>query len=205
MIKVYYSSIASLSTARLDRLMPDLPLWRQEATVSIKRDHDRKLSTAAGLLLVRGLGDIGISPDAVVLKNDHGKPYLRDHANVHFSLSHSGNYAMCTISDSPVGCDVQSVTAARIQVARRFFTAAEQLYLQGTEDPRAMFVQIWTRKESYVKMKGLGIGACPLTSFEVIGDALPSDAIFHELVLPDHHATVCTARCDEIVWEQCKI
>ena len=202
MIKVYYSNVASISAAKIDKLIPALPHWRQEAVTNIRLDNDRKLSIAAGTLLMLALEDSGISPDSVILKNSHGKPYLRDYPDVHFSLSHSGDYAMCAISDSPIGCDIQKISDTRPQVARRFFTQAEQLYLQGSEDPQVEFTRIWTRKESYVKMKGLGISACPLTSFDVIGSTSLPDAIFYELDLPDHHATVCCSVPGEIAWEQ---
>ena len=171
----------------------------------MKQEQDRKLSVAAGLLLTQAFADCGISHDAVVLKNSYGKPYLQDHANIHFSLSHSGIYAMCAISDNPVGCDIQKISDARTQVARRFFTQTEQSYLQGLPDSQSQFSQIWTRKESYVKMKGLGISACPLTSFDVTGDSIPSDAVFYELSLPDHYATVCCPKHSEITWEQYEI
>lgn len=202
MIKVYYSNVASISAAKIDELIPALPRWRQEAVTNIRLDNDRKLSIAAGTLLMLALEDSGISSDSVILKNSHGKPYLRDYPDVHFSLSHSGDYAMCAISDSPIGCDIQKISDTRPQVARRFFTQAEQLYLQGSEDPQVEFTRIWTRKESYVKMKGLGISACPLTSFDVISDSSLPDAIFYELDLPDHHATVCCTVPGEISWEQ---
>lgn len=202
MIKVYYSNVASISAAKIDELIPTLTHWRQEATENIKQNQNHKLSVAAGVLYARAIKNAGISPDTIVLENSHGKPYLRDYPDVHFSLSHSGDYAMCAISDSPIGCDIQKISDTRPQVARRFFTQAEQLYLQGSEDPQVEFTRIWTRKESYVKMKGLGISACPLTSFDVISDSSLPDAIFYELDLPDHHATVCCTVPGEISWEQ---
>ena len=205
MIKVYYSNVASIPAVKIDELIPTLPHWRQEAAKNIKQNQNHKLSVAAGVLYARAINYAGISPDTIVLENGHGKPYLRDYPDVHFSLSHSGDYAMCVISCFPIGCDIQKISDARTHVARRFFTPAEQLYLQSSDNPQAEFTRIWTRKESYVKMKGLGISACPLTSFDVISDSSLPDAIFYELDLPDHHATVCCSVPGEIAWEQLKI
>ena len=205
MIKVLYASIADLTVAQTDELINSLPAWRQESARSLKQEHERKLSAAAGLLLMRALDEAGISRDVVVSKNSHGKPYLRDHSTFHFSLSHSGSIAICAISDTPIGCDVQKISSTRPQVARRFFTPAEQLCLQGSAAPQAQFARIWTRKESYVKMRGLGISACPLTSFDVSGTTTLPGAVFYEYSLPDHCITVCSTVVDEIRWKQYEI
>ena len=36
-----------------------------------------------------------------------GKPYLTDYPNIHFNLSHSAGYILCSLSDREVGCDIQ--------------------------------------------------------------------------------------------------
>lgn len=36
----------------------------------------------------------------------HGKPYLLNYPDVHFNISHSGEYVACAVADSPVGVDI---------------------------------------------------------------------------------------------------
>jgi 4'-phosphopantetheinyl transferase len=100
-----------------------------------------------------------------------GKPYLVDHADIRFNLSHSGCWAMVAVARGrEVGVDIESIRGARPteDIAERFFAAAEVRELMGTpEDRRAeAFFACWSRKEAYIKARGEGLGI-PLDSFEV--------------------------------------
>ena len=44
---------------------------------------------------------------------EHGKPYLSDYSDVHFNISHSGEYVVCSVSDKPVGVDIQKISKYR--------------------------------------------------------------------------------------------
>ena len=111
----------------------------------------RRLSLAAGLLLADTLAE----------------PCLPRCPELHFSLSHSGSYAMCAAAEKPVGCDIQLAAPRSLRVAERYFTQEEQarILTQETEEARQeMFYRIWTLKESFVKCLGLGL-RLPLDSF----------------------------------------
>jgi len=109
----------------------------------------------------------------------HGKPLLRGRDDIHFNISHSGNFIACTLSPSPIGIDVQTITSANLNIAKRFFTENEYGYILE-EDSAARFCRVWTMKESYVKYLGSGISATPLRSFDVL--KLPAD-MFREIEL----------------------
>lgn len=206
MIKVFYSSIAPLRSADPDELYRSLPKWRQEAADAVKNTDEKYRSIGAGLLLVRSLAAIGIDAyTASVARNPHGKPCLPDIPDVHFSLSHSGELVMCAVSDAEIGCDIQQIKSARISVSQRFFTLSEQQCIVEATDPRDEFVRIWVRKESYVKMMGLGISACPLTSFDVSDGTTPENAFFYEQRLPEYRAAVCCKQQSDILWERIEL
>ena len=44
-----------------------------------------------------------------VFKDKNGKPYFDSKPDIHFSISHSGDYAMCAFSDNPIGADIQKI------------------------------------------------------------------------------------------------
>lgn len=95
-----------------------------------------------------------------------GKPYLVAAPDIHFSLSHSGGWAVCALSDRPVGVDIERRTPGRRDVAERFFHKEETQYLNSLplcarEDA---FYSLWTLKESFVKATGRGL-RLPLRSF----------------------------------------
>ena len=67
-----------------------------------------------------------------------GKPYIVD-SDIHFNISHSGDYVMCCCSKAPVGCDIQQIKALNIKVARRFFTENEYNLLLNDENRDVTF------------------------------------------------------------------
>ncbi len=105
--------------------------------------------------------------------NAWGKPALAEsHAPV-FNLSHAGDWALCTLAPSgDVGVDVESLRPSpvveRIDLARRFFSHDEYQALSSLEEPAfaPAFFRCWTRKEAYIKAKGLGL-SLPLNQFSV--------------------------------------
>ena len=95
-----------------------------------------------------------------------GKPYLVSEPGIHFSLSHSGDWAVCAISDHPVGVDIEWCDPNRRDIASRFFHKDEIRYLNSLP-PYARtdaFYSLWTLKESFVKSTGRGLDL-PLRSF----------------------------------------
>jgi 4'-phosphopantetheinyl transferase len=101
--------------------------------------------------LTGGLSDLAHHPG--------GKPYLAQ-LPVRFSLSHSGQVAVCVLSaDSPVGIDVQQWLPIRPGSEGLFLTPAERLTI--TPDDR---LAMWCGKEAAYKAVGYELGA-GLSSF----------------------------------------
>lgn len=108
--------------------------------------------------------------DLRFITGEQGKPALTQ-GEPRFSLSHSGDAALLAVSFGwEVGVDIeqQDRRIDYANVARRFFAPAETarlLALPPEDQPQAFFA-IWTRKEAYLKARGLGL-SIPLDSFEV--------------------------------------
>lgn len=100
--------------------------------------------------------------------NEYGKPVLLKPNEIHFNISHSGNWVVCAVDDNAVGIDVETVKPIDIKIAERFFSRNEYTSLQN--QPKEMrlkfFYIIWTLKESYIKMEGKGL-SIPLNSFTI--------------------------------------
>jgi 4'-phosphopantetheinyl transferase len=107
-----------------------------------------------------------------------GKPYIHEvnmRTQLHFNLSHSGEFAaMAFCADGELGIDIEQrrPEAASVEIAERNFSASElrELKKLSGEDFVAGFFRCWTRKEAYVKAKGIGLGA-DLRSFAVTLDS----------------------------------
>ncbi|MCM1136850.1 MAG: 4'-phosphopantetheinyl transferase superfamily protein [Clostridium sp.] len=146
---------------------------RREKISRIKSPKQKRLSLAAGVLLHDALcGRLGADPEKTPPFNlqygENGKPYLSEYPNIHFNLSHSGDYVCCALSGEPVGVDIQEKLEEKEKVAERFFTSADRVRLSAWEGEqrRDLFFRMWSIKESYIKLTGEGM-ARGLSGFEI--------------------------------------
>lgn len=139
-----------------------------------------------------------------------GKPYLINEPNVHFSLSHSAGWAVCALSDHPVGVDIERCEPGRRDVAARFFHKDEVRYLNSLLPSMRddAFYKLWTLKESFVKSTGRGLDL-PLRSFRIDIHRMPPrlecDEVpgAYSLFLPeftdrDYRLAVCIEQADAL-------
>ena len=99
-----------------------------------------------------------------------GKPCVAE-GDLRFSLSHSRGLALYAVARGlEVGCDLEfrDPRLACGRVAERFFSPPELHALRSLPAERWAegFFNGWTRKEAYVKARGLGL-SLPLDSFAV--------------------------------------
>lgn len=106
-----------------------------------------------------------------------GKPYavspLPDSPEVHFSLSHSGDYWIIVLADHPLGLDLQVHSGpCKPSLAKRYFHPEEFAYWQNNGESPKVFYDIWCAKESYVKFTGEGITR-NLSGFSIFHPPVP--------------------------------
>ena len=108
------------------------------------------------------------SADRSVRMNEFGKPFFEFIKDVHFNISHSGDWVVCGISRQPIGVDVEEIGEIPADVTGRYFTSeeVEQIPAGRGAESEKRFYQIWTLKESYIKMEGQGL-SIPLDSFSI--------------------------------------
>ena len=128
--------------------------------------RDRNLSLGAGLLLDFALRSLGLrEKDMRYGEGKHHKPYFLNEPEIHFNLSHSGNMALCALSDAEVGCDIELVADIQeLGVASGYLSACEydDILARPSEAERAaLFFRYWSLKESYMKFTGLGMSLPP--------------------------------------------
>ena len=168
MVCVYVADIKELpDPLEVPKSMEGLSEKRKEKIRRYMYSKDRKQSLGAGLLLNKVLSLHGVLEDSVVY-GENGKPKI---PGICFNLSHSGDMVICTVSEKPVGCDVERVKEINLKIADRFFTKKEVEYLRSFEENNRAdaFFRLWTMKESYMKMTGEGIRLA-LDQFEFIFD-----------------------------------
>jgi 4'-phosphopantetheinyl transferase len=122
--------------------------------------------------LLRGLlaTHLGIPPERLAFgEGPSGKLHLEPEASekdLRFNLSHSHTHALFALARSrEVGVDLEHLRAdfALASLIRRALTPAEQarlLRLPPSEQALA-FLDCWTRKEAYLKARGVGLTQAP--------------------------------------------
>ncbi|WP_221568722.1 4'-phosphopantetheinyl transferase superfamily protein [Alkalihalobacillus sp. TS-13] len=97
----------------------------------------------------------------------NGKPYTTN-ADCYFNISHSGEWIVCGVYDKPLGIDVEQIRTIDVNIAKRYFspTEAESLFKRAQQERLQYFFELWTLKESYIKMLGTGFNM-PFNSFSV--------------------------------------
>ena len=130
-----------------------------------------------------------------ILREARGKPYFAGNGQVHFSVSHSGNFVAVAFGELPVGIDLQQhkcrsfenredAVARHKKLASRYFHPREQAYLEN--DPWEGFFRIWTAKESFVKRTGRGIdhGFCDICILPQGDSWQDENGFFRQMALP---------------------
>ena len=165
-IKGYLFDISSLDDESFERLLKCVKEYRREKIDKLSLKKSKYLSLAVELLIRKACEDFGISYlDEEITFNENGKPSFKN-SSYHFNTSHSGNYALCVISDVEVGCDIEEIKEYKEKIADRYFASKEKQYLEVSPNKDELFYRFWTLKESYMKCIGKGFTK-PMNSFEL--------------------------------------
>ena len=173
------------------RLLELVGTERRKKVIRYRMPDDRKRSLAAGLIIRKILNENGLSEDSLKY-SENGKP-LAD--NLFFNISHAGDYVVGVSSDREVGCDIEKIVDAPLEVTDRFFHLKEAEYIKSAEDKNRAFFTLWTLKESYMKMTGKGFSIPP----EMIGFTLDEkgkiqsekEGVFRQYLLAEGVISVC--------------
>lgn len=174
-----------------NRAMGQIDAERRKKTEQMKQSGAQSLSLGAGLLLqyavkcfqseeseqmsgdrLDGEWSTEVSAEAILQENSapiefayqygaHGKPYLDNVPGLFFSLSHSGDYVLCAVSDREIGADIQQERKEQGErIAGKYFTESEREWYLSAEtetDRKSRFYRLWAAKEAYMKLTGLGL------------------------------------------------
>ena len=131
---------------------------------------DKKMGLYADLLLrITIHQDLNIENcDISFDTNIYGKPFFRNKQSFYFNISHTHNMIAVAISNNPVGIDIENTKNVNLGIAERFFCEKEIEYIKkSSQTTNRRFVEIWTKKEAYLKYLGKGLNKS-LKSFNVL-------------------------------------
>ena len=92
-----------------------------------------------------------------IVKNENGKPFLKDNS-LYFSISHTEGFCAVCINDTPVGIDCEKIDLnfqPKVEkLSRRYFCENEINLLEKNGFDVFTFFKIWTAKEAIIKKFG---------------------------------------------------
>ena len=142
----------------LEAAMGEISAQRREQALKFKFEQGQRLCVLAYQLLKQGLREMyGITENPVFEYNEHDKPSIVGHPEIHFNLSHCKEAAACVVSDQPVGIDVESIREYKEPLAHYAMNDEEVRQIEASDNPAAAFIRFWTMKEATLKLIGTGI------------------------------------------------
>ena len=131
---------------------------RREQALKFKFEQGQRLCVLAYRLLKQALREeYGITENPIFEYNEHGKPAIKGHPEIHFNLSHCKEAAVCVVNDQPVGADVESIREYKEGLVHYSMNDEEVRQIETSEHPDRAFIRLWTMKEATLKLIGTGI------------------------------------------------
>lgn len=167
-MKIYCLPIREDDWESVDyKLLKYVSLNRQKKILNYRYQIDKKLSLYSALLTRMQLSKISGIPSSKLIFSigQSGKPYVLLNKYLYFNISHTKSFILCCISqETYVGADVEKIVVPPLEIMDRCFHPDEIAYIDGLSgiQKEAAFFKVWTRKEAYVKMLGIGLnGSLP--------------------------------------------
>lgn len=201
----------SLGTAfSVSELLSYVSPERRMRSSRLKREDDVHRSLVGDMLArMFAMGIEGLQNDEIRFEQGvFGKPRLSGMREPwDYNISHSGKWVAGIVSrkGQRVGIDIQKMAAPDLSLARYSLSAEEMEHYHSLQQPDAQmhyFYDLWTRKESYLKMEGIGLSVPNRTVFSehyalkyeqsLLSDQLP-DHVFRQYPIdPGYVLTACS-------------
>ncbi|WP_226701677.1 4'-phosphopantetheinyl transferase family protein [Priestia aryabhattai] len=169
-MQILYCRSEEFSHESLYKMKKYLSPEKQARIEKIRRIEDIK-STIISELLIRMFIKKIYNEKTTISYTEFNKPYLLTHPNIHYNVSHSGNYIICGVDNCSIGVDIELIEnniESNLDIAKHFFNKDEYNYLLGSPEYRQneLFYELWTLKESFIKLLGEGLHV-DLNSFNI--------------------------------------
>lgn len=166
-----------------------MPDQRKAYTGHFALQKDKLRCVCAYNLLSKALKEeYNIAKPPIFYFGKYGKPYLLDYPSIFFNLSHCDNAVVCAISSYEVGVDVEDVKQVDADIIASCCCESENLRIRYSDNPNLEFVKMWTMKESYLKLNGIGLNDNVKVLFQ---SGVPSNIHF-SLSVNEQKRYVCT-------------
>ena len=82
----------------------------------------------------------------------NNKPHFKQLKNLFFNLSHTENAAVCAVSNTEIGIDIEKIRPINLKLSEKICCKLELNEFLHKQNKTEFLIKLWTLKESYVKM-----------------------------------------------------
>ena len=151
-----FDDMTQVTEAEVQRMLPLVDGQRRDEALRYKHLFGQFACLKSWLMLKELLTPLNINNMEMDF-NEHGKPFLAHHPEVHFNLSHCKNGIAVVVDSFPVGIDIESFHPSNLALIKKTMNPAEAEQIFTSSDPVESFTQYWTQKEAVLKLRGTGI------------------------------------------------
>lgn len=132
---------------------------RREKINRFRFDEDKKRSVFGEMLAKKMIAKhFDKTYEEVIIKADETGKLYAENLDIHFNISHSGEFVICALSDKQIGVDIEKIRDIKDNLINHVCTKDEKDYIIKNENEKnKRFIEIWTAKEAYFKYLGTGI------------------------------------------------
>ena len=156
-VKIFAVNISERLNQPVDDWLKLFSAERREKILSYRFNADRNRTLWAELLARYAVAEkFSCSPEKIrVCRDASGKPHICE-LPVKISLSHAGDWVICSVGEVESGVDVEIDSADALEIEERFFLPSEfeKIISLPQSLRKRQFLIYWTLKESYFKLTG---------------------------------------------------
>ncbi len=204
-IYVYYTEIAPQVTLDVyHKLQQSFPEKIKEKIQHYNSDRERQLRIASKALLVHALKELDVYPRVSLEHYGYSpahQPILVG-SDLVFSLSHSGNIALCAItSGRKLGVDIEKVKPVRLELMKFYFDPVPWQAIINAHDTNLTFHQYWTMREATIKASGHAIEPMELSEITIEDNVtqLRNETYYSRILSLPHDYIASIASDQEII------
>ncbi|NOQ70358.1 MAG: 4'-phosphopantetheinyl transferase superfamily protein [Crocinitomix sp.] len=155
MTEVWYIDITNISEEQFRADLKQLPGHIQKDILRYWQLTDQQLKLYGKLLVALYCKENAIHFDWNQWEvSPDGKPMI---SGVKFNISHSGTIVIAGFSSVEIGIDIELIKEIDLTGMKRHFHQDEKQHISSAQRKTDAFFNVWTRKEAFLKAKGIGI------------------------------------------------
>lgn len=158
MIRVsVFSNMELCTPEQVESMIPLVPEPRRSRALEYSHTFGQFCCLKSYLMLAELLHENFGLESFEISAGEHGKPYLAEHPDIHFSISHCRSGIAVAVSNHPIGIDIESFRKVSPSLIDRCMNAQEKASILASDNMEKEFSIYWTRKEAVFKLLGTGI------------------------------------------------